>query len=375
MKKVLFSIFILSALVFCFTFQANADTITPQIGVSGLLVGAKDNQITGQFNVTNGENFYVPDLNYSVRLFKGTDFNTMSLVDTYVGQDVISLPPKNRIIQSFIYNYPKNIESGMYTVRVQVVTAKGAGLGWKDQVISLTGNNNFLDIQNSSAMVLVGNQQAGPVDGITVSPTDNVVASLKVTNSGEAITVIPNIRIFKRQYNMDLLKQYQDVPIIFAKGETKTITLTMPKFNIPESYLAEVKFLNNNNQVSGIQYFRWVVEGQSAKILNIATDKDSYAVLDNMKITVTYVGPADFSVINGAKLKVTVYDENKNTVATKMQDINLNMGAESATMIVPTTEDLFNPTINAQIINNNQQLDDYKITLPVFSKQAKQLKL
>jgi hypothetical protein len=54
------------------------------------------------------------------------------------------------------------------------------------------------------------------------------------------------------------------------------------------------KFLENNEQVSGTELFRWVVEGPSGKILNIKANKDYFKAGENINLTIESIGPADF---------------------------------------------------------------------------------
>ncbi|MCX6720627.1 MAG: hypothetical protein NTW11_02380 [Candidatus Staskawiczbacteria bacterium] len=371
-KKILFSTLFILALAFGVSSQVKADYV-PKIYAQNLSVSNVSNgQIKGQFTIWNSENYYFPELVYTMRLFKGTDFNTMQLVDTQVS-GILSVPPKGTVAESFTYQYPKNIASGNYTFRVQVVTAQGTELGWSDKAVSLTGQNNFLNILGDFSRVLSDGQKYYPLEGVNISPKSTAIGYLKIQNLGAATTVIPQIKIFKRQYNMSLVKQYNDSLITFSKGETKEINLTFPQYDTPESYLAEVKFYNNNQQVSGIQYFRWVVQGAGGKILYIRTDKDSYMAGENMTITIDSVGPPDFSTIKGAGLDVTVYNQDKNVVYTVSKNIELTASLLSTTISVPVKADLFHPIISAQITDKGKVLDQQKTTLPVVSTQAKQL--
>jgi len=358
---------------FCLLNQAQASYV-PKIYALDLKINeVNDSQINGEFTIWNSEDYYFSDLNYVIMLFKGTEFNELQLIDTEVSNNTFSVSPKETIAKSFEYFFPKNIITGDYTLRVQIITAKGSELGWSDQIISLEGNNVFLDILNSFSRVLVGTEKEFPLTGINASPEQDVIVFLKVKNLGDAITVIPNIKIFKRKYNMSLIQEYQDSSVTFAKGEIKEIKLTMPKLITPESYLVEVKFYQDNEQVSGIQYFRWVVEGEGAKILYIKTDKDSYIAGEEMKIVIDTVGPADLSNINDGKLVIVVYDQFQNIVTTILKDIELNPRLMSTTITSIIKKDLFNPTIEAKITKDGKVLDEYKIILPIFSDQAKEI--
>ena len=221
--------------------------------------------------------------------------------------------------------------------------------------------------------VLVGKSKVFPLFGVGVSPNQDAVVFLKVKNPGDAITVIPQIKIFERQYNMSVVKEYQDSPITFAKNETKDVSLTMPKLDTPESYLAEVKFYQNNQQVSGIEYFRWVVEGGSGKILYIKADKDYYKAGDSINLTVESIGPADFSNLGTGKLEVDVYDKDGNFVAKTIKDVPLNADLFTSTITIPVKKDLVNPVIKASLTKDGKVLDKNNIKLPLFSQQAKDL--
>jgi len=373
MKKILFLAFFLFAFAFCFSSQAGA-VYVPKIYIPALEVGdISNNQINGNLTVWNADDFNFPDLNYVIKLFEGTQFENLELIDTLVPNEAFSIAPKGTVVKSFTYNYPKNIAGGDYTIRAQVITAKGSELGWKDQVVSLKGESKFLNVLYDFSKVVSGGKEARPLTGLNVSPEEEVVVFLKIKNPGSAVTAVPHIKIFQRQYNMSLVKEYQDSPITFSKNETKSISLKMPKLSMPESYLAEVKFYQGTEQVSGIQYFRWVVEGEGAKILYIRTDKDSYSAGENMKIIVDYVGSADWSTVKGAKLGVVVYDQNKNIVAEASKDIDLNFNLLSSTITIPVKSDLVNPKVEASITKNSQALDNYGIMLQTPPEKIKQL--
>jgi len=374
-KKIKY-IFLLWWFVFslCFVFQVNADFSLPKIYVSQLIFTVKDNKISGHFTLNNRENFYNTDLNYSIKLFKGSELATRQLIDAYTPPETLSLGPQEETIKSFTYQYPQNIFSGVYTLQVEVINSKGMLLDWEDRVVSLTGLNNFLEVIEDDSRVLSGKRKSFTLTGMNVLPEEEVAVFMRIKNPGEAKTVVPQIKIFKRQYNMSLIKEYEDSPITFAKDETKEIKLTMPRLTVPESYLAEIRFFQNNNQISGPQYFRWVVQGEGGKILYIKTDKDSYVAGENMKIFVGIVGPADASQIKKVKLEVFVYDQNRNIVGKTIKDIDA-IGAEplGITIKVPVKRAIFSPKIEAKITKEKKLLDEYKTTLPVFSKRAKEM--
>ena len=378
-NKYIFLIILAGLFVFSFPYAAHAD-VAPGIYITDLKVNEiKNNQITGEFTVFNSESYYLNDLNYEIKLLQGATLMDFKLIDTVVPNDLFFATPGQSITKTFTYTYPKNIVSGQYDIRLQAMTSRGTELGWADKVVSLTGANNLLEITLplSTSKVLYKGKNYGPLEGVNILPKENVVGLMTVVNSGDAITVIPHVKIFQRMYNMPLIKEYDDSPVTFAKGETKNISLNMPQLDTPESYLAEIKFYQNNQQVSGIQYFRWVVKGEGGKIIYVETDKGSYKAGESMILTVSSIGPADGSDIGKGNLQITVSDKSGKVVATTSKEVLLNSSLITSTMTIPVESDLVSPVISVELAkpttnNGENVLDQQKINLSAPVKEIKQ---
>jgi len=340
------------------------------------------NEISGVFEVLNYENYYMPDLYYKIRLFKGTSFETFQLIDTRVSDDTISVSPANvneadksiqpeTAIKLFKYSYPNNIIEGEYTLMIQIVTGRGMELGWKTTPLHLRGNNKFLDIITSK--VTSGGKDVLPLQGIIVAPTDDVFTTFNVENKGEEITATPNIKIYQRDSTMPVVNEYNDQPTTFKKGEIKEIKLLLPKFQTPESYLAEIKFKQGGEVVSGINYARWVVEGGNGKVIYIKTDKDYFRAGENINLTVENVGPADMTDLGQGTLEVVITDQQGNFIGKALNDVPLNFNTFSSKISIPVKSDLVSPKIDVKLTKNGKILDERNVSLPVFSFVAKSM--
>jgi hypothetical protein len=430
----LFSIVAVFLLAVFFGFQIQAVTVpivqadlAPQIYVTNSsITSISGNEIKGEFTILNDEQYYLSDLNYEIKLFQGISYENLKLVDVVANSEPFFVAPGESITKSFTYIYPKNIVSDDYTLRTQIITSRGTELGWMDAATSLTGTAKFLDILGDYSQVIVndastagapivvstgtaannnvspstskpggavkprgtgsvssplspkeggltvGHLVATTSEGVVVSSTSDVIGHLRVQNSGEEITVIPQIRIFQRQVNMPVVKEYKDAPITFAKGETKDINLTMPKLDIPESYLAEVKFYQNSEQVSGIQYFRWVVEGLNGKIIYAKADADYYKAGGSINLKIQTTGPADASDPGMGKLEVSV-SKNNTVIAKITKDVSLGNGLVLSDISIPVKEDIVAPVINIKLTKDGKILNQQTINLPVYSPQAKKI--
>lgn len=345
---------------------ANAQSyVMPGVYVTDLSsVEVKNNQISGNLTIWNSEKYYMPDISYEIKLFDGTDFYKMQLVDVVVPSDVFVLGPNEKVTKSFTYTYPKNINSGDYTLRVQIITGRGMELDWRDQVLhSLTGANKFLDLNSSSFKLSINSKDFIPLEGPTAVAGDKINAVFTVKNVSSSTTnVKPQIKIFKRMFNMPLVQQYNGDSVSLSSKASKELNLSLPNLTDPESYLAEIKFYNQNNeQVSGIAYFRWVVKGEGAKILFVKADKNSYKAGEKMLITADYVGPADQSNLNGATIKISVYDQKNNLVGQASRVASLGHAVDSFTAQIASTEDFSSPKVTAVLTHNGNVLDSRNI--------------
>lgn len=371
MKNFKFIISLFSLLLFCSPLTADA-YLAPNVYISDIKINNQENYtINGEFTVKSRELYYLIDLNYEIKLFKYTINEGFSIIDIFVPNEVFSIQPETQVFKTFNYKYPQNITSGDYILSIQAITKTGIELGWQDYNIKLEGKNNFLDISTPLSKILYNEKEYTPLEGVNIEKNDNIAVNLIISNPKEEITVTPHIKIFKRQINMDVVKEYQDNSIIISQGE-KNIQLEMLKIDNPGTYLAEVKFYNNNEQISDTEYFRWVVRGDGGQMLGFGIDKDHYKAGEKINITVDVIGPADTTDIGTGKLMISIYDNN-NLIKEDSKDILLNDNVSSLVFSIPVKKDLLSPNIKLKILKNENVLNEFNINLPILSDEAKLL--
>lgn len=369
-NKILFFIFFL----FLLSPIKTSAYLAPNIHISDLKINnITDYTISGEFNIINNEQYYLSDINYEIRLLQDTSSKNFSTIDIFVPKDNIIIQPGKSVIKTFTYKYPQNIISGTYILSIQAITATGIEMGWQNQNIELSGKDKFVSITNSLSNVLYNERKYTPLEGISIPKNDSITASLMVLNSGEEIAVSPRIKIFKRQVNMEIVAENQVSPIVIAKKETKNIKLELPKINIPGTYLAEVKFYNDNEQVSDTEYFRWVVEGDSGQILGVKLDKDFYKKGEEIMIIVDIIGPADATDIGSGKLMMSIYDSDNNLIIESSKDVLLKSSVVSSTFSITATNDLLHPNIKVNLTKGENILNKIEVDLPILSDEAKLL--
>ncbi len=277
---------------------------------------AEGDTLSGNFIIWNSEDYVISDIVYKFNLIKEKSSSMERIIiDEKIFNETLVLYPDGKLNIPFDYSLPVNIMSGAYKFRVKLMTKKGIPLGWKDIPINIQSSDNFLYIKE--AKILKNNSEEHPTAGIGFEKNETVEIKFTGENpSSNSISAKCQIIIYERMTNMLEVSNIKKETIVFAPGEKKNIQYKMPFFEKPESYLAEIKFYNNQNEIiSNALYFRWVVRGASAEILLIKTDESSYSEGENAEVQIDFVGAADtITSIGEAKAQVKIYNEENEIV-------------------------------------------------------------
>jgi len=153
---------------------------------------------------------------------------------------------------------PKNLESGAYTFRIQLTNARGERMSWAEKIINVGGNDKFVTLNNAS--IIKNGQQLSNGAGVYYMPGEEVVIQFDANNDSQfTIVAVPNIVTYNRNIGSDITNKKNESNITLAPKERKTLSYTLSKTNIPETYLTEVKLIDpsNNEALSNAVVFRW----------------------------------------------------------------------------------------------------------------------
>ena len=372
-------VFILTAINFAQAFIAPSVYVNEFNLNSPNTYFAEGDALSGNFVIWNSEDYVISDIVYKFNLIKDESLSMEKIIiDEKIFNEALVIYPDGKLNVTFNYSLPANIMSGVYKFRVKLMTKKGIPLGWKDIPINIQSSDNFLYIKE--AKILKNNSEEHPTAGIGFEKNEIVEIKFVGENpSTNAIAAQCQIVIYERMTNMLEVSNIKKETIVFASGEKTNIQYKMPFFEKPESYLAEIKFYNNQNEmISNALYFRWVVQGASAEILSIKTDESSYSEGAKAEVQINFVGAADtITSIGEAKVEAKIYNEENEIVGAASKNLNIDKN-DSVVFQIPIKKDTDQLRVEAAIIKGDTILDNYETnvnSVPDFSVQKKKSNL
>jgi len=253
------------------------------------------------------------------------------------------------------------LESGAYTFRIQLTNARGERMSWAEKIINVGGNNKFVTLNNAS--IIKNGQQLSNGAGVYYMPGEEVVIQFDANNDSQfTIVAVPNIVTYNRNIGSDITNKKNESNITLAPKERKTLSYTLSKTNIPETYLTEVKLIDpsNNEALSNAVVFRWIISGESARTLYVSSDKNSYKEGEEAMINVQYNGPADHTIEAGTGiLDVKISNPQGEVIGKTSQQVALKPA--SMTVAVPVQQDIDKFKIGVTLSKENKGFDNYEV--------------
>ncbi len=348
-------VFLLSSPIFISTVNAfDAPRIyVKELNINKTSFNAGDN-ISGDFLMWNTTDGIVTDLDYKISLIKnhqvfgGKIFPVSS-----------QIYPNGTYRQSFSYAVPENIASGSYIMFVRLYTKTGMPLNWGQKDIVVSGNNNLLRISNSKLMQ--GDNEFQPMAGINFDSKENPPAAAfrAYNSSAKNIEFDLRVTVYAVQPNMKELESFSAEKGVLDSGKTRNFSITLPKYETAGTYLAKISFYEKNILVSNEESFRWVIKGQSARILKVVSGEDFFQKDKIAKITVDVIGPADGSSLEGANLTVSIFGKDGKILVSSNRDIRLGSSVNTEVFDLTPSADVLSPRIEAKIVKDGKVLDSY----------------
>lgn len=318
-------IILIIALILMMNFSF-AEIYNPNLEIQDpTIVSCTTDKVIGRFTVKNNSDIYNSDIFYIVSLeierpllagdnqvkyFKFYEYDPVQLN--------IGVNETKNIV--FEYNFPENLPSAIYRLSIQL-HSKTLKIGSFESInIGMLGKEEgFLDRVDIERWK-IGKEQIGALKGPNVSIKQPPIAVVELQSDFDEDKVIrPMYTIYERNqtYKDNYLKKTRGEEITLKAGEIIKLELNVPMLDIPESYLIQLVFIDEEGgQISSIYEFRYVLEGASAKILSM---NSKYDELNNkVDIDISVIGPADATDLEDAKIAYKIYNsEDKSLVLQK----------------------------------------------------------
>lgn len=255
------------------------------------------------------------------------------IISAMEGKEFFSLQPGEEKSFSYILPISARVPQKNYNLLIKLIRSSGQTEAYAIKIVKESGSvkrDGFLAFDQENCFVVgADGKNYGNNDGPIFSPADSPVVRCSIKNIGkEDITVSPKIilkefYVYGKPLHGTAVVEKQKEKIFFKAGETKTVSLSMPKAEKPQTYQALLSFEDESEiQASFNMPFRWTIGGESARVKEVSQTsqlKKNYSKKDKISLSVDYFGSSDLfwvsagqrvSNLSNLTMKTIVKDEN-----------------------------------------------------------------
>ena len=262
---------------------------------NGKIISQENNRLKVSFELSNpGEP--ETDVRYSLRLDKkvGGDYYP---VDEKIFEEVLSLVKNQTIKKEVEYVVPDFLRG---EVKVWLTSKNSAGLPLGIAplgVIFLSGTNDYIQIPNN-CFLTIGNEEPkySLLEGVSYRNNEEVFLNCQLENmSQKAISAQVIFNVYRRTvFNQnEKTTPVSSENISLGAKEKKDVKIKLPQMDKPQAYDISVSLEDNGKMVSNSMVAHAVLAGESASILTVKLDKESYQKNETANLFIKTVGSAD----------------------------------------------------------------------------------
>ncbi len=322
------------------------------------------NSFIVEFDIVNEWNKTQPGVKYALELYT-LDKEGRYLVDKVIGKDVDSLISGESIHKVVQYNIPQSLPVGQYNLNIVLSSKKGLLLSIANAGIIEKSEQTGVYINPKTCYLKIGDKKFALMQGVDVAQREQLeLVCEKVTNfNAQSIKIPVYITTNKRTFFGGQVSRMKVAEENFVANETKQVVYVVRKENKPQAYEAKLLFENNETEISNAIFFRYIVQGDSATIQNVSTDKSYYKKDDIAQVSFmvsgmasAYPGARDKNMVkylinaNNLLLSVQIIDVNNQVCSAKQSKEFEGMG-EAIRLSMPITKNCQDPTVIAEIKN------------------------
>lgn len=207
--------------------------------------------------------------------------------DLKVYDDPVSLSSNIMIQKNIEYQAPGYL-SGSYQVMIVAKNPDGLILAMnRVGEITVSGTGEYVDASGCYLRVNGEDKRYTLLHGVDVENNESLIAHCTLKNSFKrSITATPAMETrFRSAFGKKIDFRKMD-PITLEPGQSIEKDFTITKPNDPQSYDALLSFYDqNDNIISNVTDFHYVLRGLSATVQNVILDKDYYQKGDNANLS------------------------------------------------------------------------------------------
>ena len=272
---------------------------TSPLVTNAKLISQDGNKIKASFDIFGTKEAW-SGIRYSISTVFIADQGP-NIMDTKFYDETVDLSPNENINKEVTYEAPGFLK-GKYQIWVSARNSKGFDFGsvMLDKDVELNGTGEFLEPTVDNLYLKVKDDSSDKkyflMQGVDIKSSEALIFHTKLVNHfNKDINFTPQFKTYYRSIFGKLLSTQKSSDNFNLKsGESKEFDFTVIKPDVPQAYDAEITFVDNQGKViSSPIYIHYVIQGQSATIRSVASDKDYYAEGETAKLSVEWSASAD----------------------------------------------------------------------------------
>lgn len=362
----------------------------PALYVSEITLDSPDvmTEVKGSFHVINQAEDIVGDVRYRVEVLsplQSSDETDIVIADTptvyaqKVSEETFAFIPQEERDIPFHYTFP-SLPLGEYRLRVQLMTSQGKEMGWDDQVFQITNGTALFATLTHGPMHIPGfkDEIIPPTFGASVGVNSSFALTAEVDNETNAsYSAFPVLDVYSYSLAGKKIGSITGSSITVDPKKSQVVTIPVTAETKPGVYYGVLTLKTAEGvQISSITDYRWIVRGESARIISARIAKLETTQGGNVVVNVDYAGPADASAAIQAKISISVVDE-QGAVGTLdvPNEITLtdSIGSGEATVVLDRNI-VGAPGLNIRLSDvAGNVLDTYTVPIPLTQEQIEKV--
>jgi len=318
-----------------------------------------------------------PDIRYGVELLSTQKGQTNTVLDQYLSSETLSLAEKQTVGRTVSYAAPAYLPGGTYRILVIAQTDAGTPLGFavagkatftqsKSEYVAVDPSGCFLTIGGSQITYIAKQRLVALLPTQSLRMTCTVQSHLHKSQSVSAVLETHT----QSQFGV-LISTSTATTSVVAPSDKKQFSFMVPISPNPQTYAVAMYVKDSSGTIiSNTNFFRYIIEGDSATILNVLLDKDHYAVGDTAIATMFWTSSVSTSSQLSTELKLT---DGVGSSCTKIVTQGIDSTGK-ATISLPITATCVDPVLSVSIKDPNGTIlaqKTYAVNSPGLTVQQK----
>lgn len=260
---------------------------------------------------------------------------------------------------------PDKILSGNYTALVEAISSSGAPISSVYAEVSIDSGMEEGVLFGREGIYLKVPVTRTIAEGITQTNTkyiygftgdtiprgNPIFAEFRLTNPGGSDLILSSklkaVASYRQIYSTQNQTSIESQLGVLKPGETKSYSIGF-SIDKPGTYSVIVSIYSGDDFLAQKEV-RAVISGEDGTILSVKNGKDTYESGETFGCRVSYVGPADKSVVDGAYLQVRVLSDGKVVNTIRKESIQLSTQEMSADFSFKVPYSLMNYDVETEL--------------------------